>query len=129
MREASELPFLAVKKNQIDIRAMVQLTATKFPQRKNGELSGGRTNCFAQTRIPIFVDFCHTNLGNLRQLCRRFFQWSCVRQLAQRNASHLPIFPSAQRPEIGVCNRLTRFSPEIIEHLSVTARTEANLRS
>src|SRR5437773_372361 len=65
-----KLPFFAVEKNQIDIRAMIELVATEFAQGQNGKLCCRRAVTAPKFHVPMFENALDTNFCYLRKLGR-----------------------------------------------------------
>ena len=61
-----DLAFLAVDENHVDIGAVVQLTATEFPQAENREGRFRTAPPASQLAIPIGVNLAHTDFRQLR---------------------------------------------------------------
>lgn len=99
-----ELAFLAVEKKKVDIRAVIQLTASKFTQRENGEFGIRGAVTLSEVRIPVLADAANADFRDLRELRGCLLEWRQVRQLAQRDARHLTAFPNTKACEILLCD-------------------------
>jgi hypothetical protein len=95
-----ELAFVAVKKQEIDIRAVIQFAASQFAQRQNSELGLGRTVAPAKFCIPMLEHAPDANFRDLRKLPGRFLKGRDVGKFAKRDAGHLAGFPETKRRKI-----------------------------
>src|SRR6266496_1886234 len=83
-----ELAFVAVEKKKIDIGAVIQLAASEFAERQNGELGIRGAEALPEFRIPMFADAANADFRDLRELRSRLLKGRQVRQFAQRDARH-----------------------------------------
>ena len=79
--------FLGVKKDQINIGAVIELSTAKFSNCQDGEFSRGRAERLAKLRIPMSKHFANTDLGDVRQLRRCFLKICRVRQTGARSSA------------------------------------------
>ena len=94
------MTFIAVEEKKIDIRAMIQLAASEFTERENGEFGIGRTVALLEFRIYRLKHTTDTNLGDLRKLPGGFLERRYVRKFPKRDSRHLAAFPKTKRSKI-----------------------------
>src|SRR5262249_23939570 len=81
-KSRGKLPLLAVEKDKIDIRAVVELAPAEFSESEDSELSRRRARRFPQFRVPVCEDFANADLRHEREFRSCFFQLGGIGQLA-----------------------------------------------
>src|SRR5437868_11492688 len=89
--------FFTVNKEQIDIRAMVELAAAEFSESKDTELRRRLTQAGAKLRGAFLIHDGKTDIGQTGELSGRLFKRSNTGDLAKSDARHLAGFPQAKR--------------------------------
>jgi hypothetical protein len=69
-----EVALLAVEKKKIDIGAVIQLGASEFTERQNGELGMRGPVALPEFPIPMFEDASDANLRDVRKLRSRLLK-------------------------------------------------------
>src|SRR5215510_2757577 len=123
-----EVAFLTVEKKKIDVRAVVQLSAAKLAQCKNGEFRFRRTILLAQFGIPMFEHLADANFRHLRKLTGGFLQRGDVCEFSKCDTRHLAALPKTKSRKVLVCDRVASRSLQIAEHFRIAARRATDLR-
>ena len=100
------LPFLAVKEEDIDIGTMIQFAAAQFSQPKNREIGPWSTAPAAQLCIPVLINFSQANFRQERQLERCLLQRGGFGYFAQRDPDHFASLPKPKRAKVFGGNRI-----------------------
>src|SRR5439155_26414598 len=106
---------------------MIQLAASEFTERENGEFSVGRTVALLEFRIYRLKYATDTNLGDLRKLRGALLKGRYVRKFPKRDSRHLTACPKTKRSKILFCDRVACECVELGKHFCVAARRDAHI--
>src|SRR2546426_12804058 len=107
---------------------MIQLAASEFTERENGEFGMGRTVALLEFRIYRLKHTTDTNLGDLRKLPGGFLERRYVRKFPKRDSRHLAAFPKTKCSKIFFGDRGACEGAELVKHLSASASRATHFR-
>ena len=123
------LPFVAVKEDDVDIGTMIQFAAAQFSQPKNREIGLRSAAAVAQLGVPVSVNFSQANFRQERQLERRFLQGGGLSHFTQRDPDHFASLPKPKRAKVFGGNRITSGGLQFGQHFALAARRGTDRRT